>query len=441
MSTTSTRRFRRAPRRRAIERRAVQNQFYGDRSGTLEDPFGHTWTVSTHVEDLSPEEMRASEQAMKQRADRARSGRGGLLVRRGAATDRASPRRRVGPCRIECAQSAAPRTTSPTIRMAGLSIAARRRRAARVPSEPRTCAGAACAPRRSRGRVDARRPPAISARRSRAAGDAHVDDERQAARASACQSGPAAVARMSGDERDAGALAPVGHRNADSRPARRSRRQPGTTSTAMPAACSARAPRRRVRTRTGRRPSGGRRAGRAAPRGSSRVDERLVGRCAAAALADVQHARAVAHEVEDAAIDEVVAQHDVGAPRSRAARKVSRSGSPGPAPTSQTGRLVRRCRAAGWRAPVRRACGHARVRWPGARSCRRHLGRRRNRALEAAQIGQARAALGAALQARLQCGEAAVGSPPSSARQARMRCSETSKQLQTCGLRGASPCG
>ena len=59
--------FRRALAAGAIERRAVQNQFYGDRSGTLEDPFGHTWTVSTHVEDLSPDEMaKRSEQAMKQ---------------------------------------------------------------------------------------------------------------------------------------------------------------------------------------------------------------------------------------------------------------------------------------------------------------------------------------------------------------------------------------
>jgi PhnB protein len=35
----------------------VQDQFYGDRSGNLIDPFGHSWTVSTHVEDVSPEEM------------------------------------------------------------------------------------------------------------------------------------------------------------------------------------------------------------------------------------------------------------------------------------------------------------------------------------------------------------------------------------------------
>jgi PhnB protein len=37
--------------------RPVTNQFYGDRSGTLEDPFGHVWTVATHVEDVAPEEL------------------------------------------------------------------------------------------------------------------------------------------------------------------------------------------------------------------------------------------------------------------------------------------------------------------------------------------------------------------------------------------------
>jgi PhnB protein len=35
----------------------VQDQFYGDRSGTVTDPFGHVWTLSTHVEDVSVEEM------------------------------------------------------------------------------------------------------------------------------------------------------------------------------------------------------------------------------------------------------------------------------------------------------------------------------------------------------------------------------------------------
>lgn len=39
------------------EERALQNQFYGDRSGTLKDPFGHVWHVATHIEDVSPEEM------------------------------------------------------------------------------------------------------------------------------------------------------------------------------------------------------------------------------------------------------------------------------------------------------------------------------------------------------------------------------------------------
>jgi PhnB protein len=39
------------------EERPVKDQFYGDRSGTLRDPFGHQWTVATHKEDVSPEEM------------------------------------------------------------------------------------------------------------------------------------------------------------------------------------------------------------------------------------------------------------------------------------------------------------------------------------------------------------------------------------------------
>jgi PhnB protein len=37
--------------------RQVENQFYGDRMGTIEDPFGHRWYVATHVEDVPPEEM------------------------------------------------------------------------------------------------------------------------------------------------------------------------------------------------------------------------------------------------------------------------------------------------------------------------------------------------------------------------------------------------
>ncbi len=41
----------------ATAERPVENQFYGDRSGTVIDPFGHSWTLSTHVEDLSEEEI------------------------------------------------------------------------------------------------------------------------------------------------------------------------------------------------------------------------------------------------------------------------------------------------------------------------------------------------------------------------------------------------
>lgn len=48
------------------EERPVKDQFYGDRSGTLRDPFGHQWTLATHTEDVSPEEMkRRAEAAMK----------------------------------------------------------------------------------------------------------------------------------------------------------------------------------------------------------------------------------------------------------------------------------------------------------------------------------------------------------------------------------------
>jgi len=36
----------------------VKDQFYGDRNGTLYDPFGHMWTIATHVEDVSQDEMK-----------------------------------------------------------------------------------------------------------------------------------------------------------------------------------------------------------------------------------------------------------------------------------------------------------------------------------------------------------------------------------------------
>ena len=37
--------------------RPAENQFYGDRTGQFEDPFGHRWSVATHVEDVPPDEM------------------------------------------------------------------------------------------------------------------------------------------------------------------------------------------------------------------------------------------------------------------------------------------------------------------------------------------------------------------------------------------------
>jgi PhnB protein len=49
--------FQRALDAGATELRPVENQFYGDRSGQFEDPFGHRWNVATHVEDVPEEEL------------------------------------------------------------------------------------------------------------------------------------------------------------------------------------------------------------------------------------------------------------------------------------------------------------------------------------------------------------------------------------------------
>ena len=47
--------------------RPVENKFYGDRSGSLEDPFGHQWHFATHVEDVPPDELaKRAEAFMKQ---------------------------------------------------------------------------------------------------------------------------------------------------------------------------------------------------------------------------------------------------------------------------------------------------------------------------------------------------------------------------------------
>ena len=56
--------FKRAVAAGAMERKPVMDQFYGDRSGQLEDPFGHLWWVATHKEDVAPEEIQKRVNAM-----------------------------------------------------------------------------------------------------------------------------------------------------------------------------------------------------------------------------------------------------------------------------------------------------------------------------------------------------------------------------------------
>ena len=41
----------------ATQQRPLADQFYGDRTGTVVDPFGHVWTIATHTEDVAPEEI------------------------------------------------------------------------------------------------------------------------------------------------------------------------------------------------------------------------------------------------------------------------------------------------------------------------------------------------------------------------------------------------
>ncbi len=60
-------RFKQAVSAGAKVQREVQDQFYGDRSGTLVDPFGHVWSIATHVEDVTVEQVRERlAQMMKQ---------------------------------------------------------------------------------------------------------------------------------------------------------------------------------------------------------------------------------------------------------------------------------------------------------------------------------------------------------------------------------------
>jgi PhnB protein len=60
--------FKRALAAGARELKPIANQFYGDRSGQLEDPYGHLWWVATHKEDVAPEEMQKRVQALFARA-------------------------------------------------------------------------------------------------------------------------------------------------------------------------------------------------------------------------------------------------------------------------------------------------------------------------------------------------------------------------------------
>lgn len=57
-------RFAQALAEGATEVRPVVDQFYGDRSGMLRDPFGHIWTLATHVEDLTPEQIDERQKAL-----------------------------------------------------------------------------------------------------------------------------------------------------------------------------------------------------------------------------------------------------------------------------------------------------------------------------------------------------------------------------------------
>ena len=50
----------------ATQLRPMEDQFYGDRSGMITDPFGHTWTIATHIEDVAPDEMERRMKAMGQ---------------------------------------------------------------------------------------------------------------------------------------------------------------------------------------------------------------------------------------------------------------------------------------------------------------------------------------------------------------------------------------
>ncbi|HEX9119622.1 MAG TPA: VOC family protein [Terriglobales bacterium] len=57
--------FKRALDHGAKMKQELKDQFYGDRNGTIIDPFGHQWTIATHIEDVTPEEMQRRMSAAK----------------------------------------------------------------------------------------------------------------------------------------------------------------------------------------------------------------------------------------------------------------------------------------------------------------------------------------------------------------------------------------
>ncbi len=61
--------FARAVAAGATVERPVEDQFYGDRNGAIVDPFGHRWTISTHVEDVPEDEMTRRMEAFSQQAE------------------------------------------------------------------------------------------------------------------------------------------------------------------------------------------------------------------------------------------------------------------------------------------------------------------------------------------------------------------------------------
>jgi PhnB protein len=57
----------RAVREGAKIKKPVENMFYGDRSGAIEDPFGHSWYISTHIEDVPMDELKKRAAAMSEK--------------------------------------------------------------------------------------------------------------------------------------------------------------------------------------------------------------------------------------------------------------------------------------------------------------------------------------------------------------------------------------